>query len=66
MAKETKYISDPEICSKTAGEFLQEFKEHVYPVYASFGITLAEALIIWKLNTIYNSLNNSEDDWETE
>jgi hypothetical protein len=67
---ETKYINEPSECKRTAEEFLQEFKDHVYPAYASFGLTMAEALNIWKLNSVYNFLqdiceilNKDKPDW---
>lgn len=68
---ETKYIDDPEAVYRTAAEFLVEFIEHVYPAYSLYGMTVAEALTIWKLNIIYNQLCNLQDtlggdkeDWQ--
>jgi len=70
--KETKYIIDPESCKTSADEFIQEFIDTVYPAYQKYGITLAEALTMWKLNAIYNRLadmqidsdGDSSDSWK--
>lgn len=66
---ETKYIADPEECSKTADEFMAEFVENVYPAYKKYGLTIAEAISIWKLNSIYNVLCDltypQKEEWES-
>lgn len=51
---EAKFI--PESSNENAEEFLQEFKELVYPTYASFGFTLPEAVAAWRLNMVFNQL----------
>lgn len=44
--------------------WLAEFVRDLYPVFATRGIPLAEALVAYELNTIYNRLVklNDEDD----
>lgn len=60
MSKELKYFEDPEGDSENAEEYLQEFKDHIWPAYASFGFTIFEALMMYKLNCIYNRLDSIE------
>ncbi len=42
-------------------QWLTEFKEKVYPVFQEYGTTLPEAMMLWKLQSIYNKLEQNED-----
>lgn len=42
-------------------QWLSEFKEKVYPVFQGYGLTLPEAMMLWKLQSIYNELGQNED-----
>lgn len=47
--------------------WLAEFERELYPVFAAHGVPLAEALVTYELNTIYNRLarlRREEDDGE--
>jgi len=41
-------------------QFLAEFKENVLPIFSQHGMTMGEALVVWKLNEIGTTLNNIE------
>lgn len=45
--------------------YLNEFKEKVYPIYRQAGFTLAEAFLAWKLNSV-NSNICELSDWIRE
>ncbi len=42
-------------------KFLGEFKDGFYPLIAEHGLTFGEALLLWKLNEIYNVVCDLRD-----
>jgi hypothetical protein len=45
--------------------FLDEFRDAVYPMFASYGISFGEALNCWIMNRLNNTLDkDNDDDWK--
>ncbi len=42
--------------------YLEEFNRDFYPIVAEHGFTRAEALVLWKLNEILNTLREILDE----
>ena len=41
--------------------FLSEFREKVWPIYRNEGMTFGEAMIVWRLNVLNNTMNRVID-----
>ena len=37
-------------------EYLADFKAEIFPIFASHGMTMAEALTIWKMTALRNEI----------
>lgn len=45
-------------------DHIEAFKHDVFPLFAEHGLTFAEALILWELNTVNNGIRSIHDELE--
>lgn len=64
--RESNFESNEEATEVNWIEYLSEFKEEIYPIFEKHGISFADAIIIWKLNTVRNSIDKVEELLEGE
>ena len=63
MPEEREAIHDPnEKCEESWMQYLAEFKEKTLPVFAVYGITMGEALLVWELSRVRDELQALRED----
>ena len=59
-------IDIPEVDEIEHINYLSDFREKVWPIYNKEGMTFGEALIVWRLNCLNNTMRDVRDAIEGE
>lgn len=68
MHDEQKYLSHLELvdedCAENWEDYFLAFSKNMFPVAQKYGMTFGEAILMFKLNQVYNAIINQHEEDE--
>jgi hypothetical protein len=56
------YFRDKDDINKTWDEWLTAFRKEIYPTFEKQGMAFGEAVVLYRMNVLYNRLTPDEPD----